>query len=87
MPTTIQSLITDLRDSKGWTQEEMAVRLTEAGYPLTRMAVSHIEVGRRGFTARLSVAYRAVFDLSGDDLAGFLALVDAQFPPEDVEAA
>ena len=79
---TFPELLIRLRESENWSQETMGEMLTAAGYPMSRQAVSHLETGRNVCNGRVSVAYRAVFGLDGEDLARFLDAFDLQWPPE-----
>ena len=81
MPTTIQQLLIRLREERGWSQGDLADQMDAVGYPTTRGAISHFEVGRRALSVRMSVAYRAVLGLDGEELDQFSRLVDDQFPP------
>jgi len=81
-PRSFTELLIRLRESENWSQPEMAEQLTQAGYPMTRQTISHLETGRNAANGRVSVAYRAVFNLQGLDLAIFLDAFDAQWPPE-----
>lgn len=40
-----------LRESRGWTQEELAAKLQTMGCDLTRSAVAKLEAGQRHFYA------------------------------------
>ncbi|MCW2651571.1 MAG: hypothetical protein QOE41_4618 [Mycobacterium sp.] len=44
--------VKDLRRARGWTQEELAKRLTAAGYPMHQTTVAKMESGTRPTTPR-----------------------------------
>lgn len=52
-----------LRDTNGWSQQDLADRLAELGYPLGRVAVAKIEGGSRGVSLDDAVAIAAAFDV------------------------
>jgi transcriptional regulator with XRE-family HTH domain len=50
----------ETRRARGWTQAELAQRVTEVGRPLSRAAVMQIESGRRGVQLDEAIALAAV---------------------------
>jgi transcriptional regulator with XRE-family HTH domain len=65
----------EVRERKAWYQQDLADRLTMAGYPMNRVTVAKVEAGKRGVTADDLLAFAAVLNVSPNrlllpDLAG-----------------
>jgi transcriptional regulator with XRE-family HTH domain len=69
-----------LRKRHGWTQQQLAERLTELGVPVDRAAIAKIEVGKRRL--QLDEAFVFAFALDVAPINFFLPLED-----EDVQVA
>jgi transcriptional regulator with XRE-family HTH domain len=68
------------RLERGWTQGELAERLTAEGYPTSLKQVSNTEIGARQVDSSDLFAFKIVFNVSADDMYG----VDP-VPPELVK--
>lgn len=61
------SRIRSLRQSQGWTQGDLAKRMTSAGYPMHQTTVAKIENATRPTSVEEMFALSAIFGLSVDD--------------------
>lgn len=52
-----------MRDRRGWSQQDLADRLDQAGYPFSRVAVAKIEGGTRGVTLDDAVALAVALEV------------------------
>ena len=60
--------VRSLRRQSGWTQEELAARMTAAGYPMHQTTVTKIEGGSRPTTVEEAFAFGAVLGVPAGDL-------------------
>ena len=58
------------RLERGWTQGELAERLTAEGYPTSLKQVSNTEIGARQVDSSDLFAFKIVFNVSADDMYG-----------------
>lgn len=74
--------ISDLREQKGWTQEELAEKLG-----ITRAALSHYEKNRRKPDFETLTTLADLFEVSIDFLVGRIAVPDQTLTPRVREFA
>ncbi|MBG9737705.1 MULTISPECIES: helix-turn-helix domain-containing protein [Paenibacillus] len=74
--------ISDLREQKGWTQEELAEKLG-----ITRAALSHYEKNRRKPDFETLTTLADLFEVSIDFLVGRIAVPDLTLTPRVREFA
>ncbi|MBA3286825.1 MAG: helix-turn-helix transcriptional regulator [Acidimicrobiia bacterium] len=60
----LRSRLLDLRNKRGWTQDEVASRMDELGYSWVRSTVAKVELGQRGVTVDELVALAYVLGAS-----------------------
>lgn len=58
------------RGTRGWSQEQLAQRLTAAGYPFRQQTVLKVENGQRPLRLGEAIALSALFGVSIDVLSG-----------------
>lgn len=68
--------VKDLRQARGWTQDELAQQMTAAGYPLHQTTVAKLENGSRPTNVGEIAAFAMIFDIS----------IAALFDPSDEDA-
>jgi transcriptional regulator with XRE-family HTH domain len=78
LPSRFGKRVRDERERRGWSQEELAKRLTERGIPVYSSTIAKIEAEKKPRAARLgeAVAIADLFELSVD------ALLDRQGPDD-----
>lgn len=89
MPTPVAEAIASARDALEITQEELAARITAAGYQVSTASVGHWETGRRSPHIRAVPMLRAVFGWDEDAAAAFISQLMSPVvtDPSDLKAA
>jgi transcriptional regulator with XRE-family HTH domain len=65
LPSNVLSArVTQLRNRKGWTQDDLAARMTELGWSWVRSTVAKVELGTRQVTVDELVSLAAAFGVS-----------------------
>jgi transcriptional regulator with XRE-family HTH domain len=55
--------VREARDGRGWTQQQLADRMTERGYPIDRTMVLRVEKGRKHVSLREVFAFAVALDV------------------------
>lgn len=63
-PEALGQRVKEIRERKGWFQQDLADRLGAAGYPMNRVTVAKVEAGKRGVTVDDLLALAAVLNVS-----------------------
>ncbi|WP_158564199.1 helix-turn-helix domain-containing protein [Jiangella anatolica] len=63
--------VRQLREAHEWTQEQLANRMSTAGYPMHQVTVGKLETGRRPTSVGEVVALAAIFEVDPGELIRF----------------